>query len=541
VVDTTVHESGRGDDAAAVVQPGEVIAGKYEVVKILGSGGMGVVVAARHVELGSRVAIKFLKPELVADELSMARFMREARAAVSLTSEHVARVMDVGKLESGAPYMIMELLRGVDLETLLEQHGRLPIEQAVDFVLQACVALAEAHALGLVHRDLKPANLFLTEMVDGSPLIKVLDFGIAKTRQSAGKAAHNLTATGVALGTPSYMAPEQVRAAKDVDRRADIWGLGVVLHQLVGGAPPFDAETMPALCAKIIADAPVRLSAACPGVPAELEAVVARCLEKRVEQRYANVAVLARALAPFASGAARRLVERIERIVGGRTSLVPVDTGWQAFDSMAHTVASAPRLEPAEAATSSSEAEHEGPSPIEEEQAAAVGAPATSEAASVGGSAARIGDTAGAWQADAGATGGARRSRRGLVFAVALLLPLAAVLLWVAPWRATAPTDTAAVGPSADLSAALVERAGVPQPSAAPQPAVSLIATAEPQPTASATASAGSVAEPRAKAPQYGRPSGAPPRGGRHKATPRGTSASPSTPPKPYDLLDERK
>src|SRR5689334_6553526 len=216
------------------VLPGQMLAGKYRVERILGTGGMGVVVAAKHVELNILVAIKFLLPHVLSNQTAVARFAREARAAVRIKSEHVARVSDVGTLESGAPYMVMEYLDGGDLSAWLKERGALPVEQAVEFVLQASEAIAEAHALGIVHRDLKPSNLFVTRRRDGSMTVKVLDVGISKTT-SIDAAAMDMTATTAVMGSPLYMSPEQLQSSKDVDARSDIWSLGIILYELLAG------------------------------------------------------------------------------------------------------------------------------------------------------------------------------------------------------------------------------------------------------------------------------------------------------------------
>src|SRR5580692_5366081 len=167
---------GNDPQSSAGVREGDVLAGKYRVERVLGMGGMGVVVAAMHTELDRRVALKFLLPSALANAVAVGRFAQEARAVVRLKSEHVARVIDVGRLETGAPYIVMEYLEGTDLGVTIEQRGKLPVPEAVDYVLQACEAVAEAHALGIIHRDLKPRNLFVTLGVDGQPFVKVLDF-----------------------------------------------------------------------------------------------------------------------------------------------------------------------------------------------------------------------------------------------------------------------------------------------------------------------------------------------------------------------------
>jgi serine/threonine-protein kinase len=278
-------------------------------------------VAATHLQLGQLFALKFLLPHMCQHGEAVARFAREARAAVQIQSEHVARVTDVGTLESGAPYMVMEYLQGSDLAEVLRLRGPLPVAEAVGFMLQACEAIAEAHALGIVHRDLKPANMFLTQRRDGSPLVKVLDFGISKALQETlSGSAPSVTSTSAIMGSPLYMSPEQVRSSKTVDARSDVWALGVILQELLTGAPTYEAETASALMAMIAADPPMPLRQRRPDAPALLEAAILRCLEKNRDQRMPNVAELARAIAPFGAGNARASVERISRVLGEAAS-----------------------------------------------------------------------------------------------------------------------------------------------------------------------------------------------------------------------------
>jgi serine/threonine-protein kinase len=295
---------------AAPVQPGDVLAGKYRVERILGVGGMGVVVAAHHVQLDERVALKFLLPEALANEEAVARFGREARAAVKIKNEHVARVTDVGQLENGSPYIVMEYLEGEDLSAWLEKRGAMPVDQAVDFVLQACEAIAEAHSLGIVHRDLKPANLFCIQRADGPLCIKVLDFGISKVTAPGGDAA-SMTRTRAVVGSPHYMSPEQMTASREVDSRADIWSLGVILFELVAGRPPFEAAAITELAIKVAIEPAVGLRTIRADVPVGLEQVVATCLEKDRTARFQTVAELATALLPFAPEQSRLSVERV--------------------------------------------------------------------------------------------------------------------------------------------------------------------------------------------------------------------------------------
>jgi serine/threonine protein kinase len=297
------------------VQSGDVLAGKYRVDRVLGVGGMGVVVAATHLQLDQKVALKFMLPEALRLPALVERFAREARAAVRLRSEHVARVLDVGTLETGSPYMVMEYLEGNDLGSLVETRGPLPIETAVDCVLQACDAVAEAHSLGIVHRDLKPRNLFLTHRNDGRALIKVLDFGIAK--QTGMGADLSLTGTAEVIGSPNYMSPEQLKSSKAVDERSDIWALGVILYELLSGALPFAAESVTHLIAMVLSESPRPIREIRADVPDELGRVIRRCLEKEPAARFASVAALAAALERFAPADSRGLASRIARISSG--------------------------------------------------------------------------------------------------------------------------------------------------------------------------------------------------------------------------------
>jgi serine/threonine protein kinase len=307
-----------------LLEPGVVLAGKYRVERVLGQGGMGVVLAAQHLQLGQRVALKFLLPEVCTNGEAVARFLREARTAVQIESEHVARVVDVGTLEGGAPYMVMEYLEGSDLGDVLSKRGPMPLPLAAGYVLEAMEAIAEAHALGMVHRDLKPSNLFLARRRDGSYIVKVLDFGISKAAHDAqlGPSA-SMTSTTAVMGSPLYMSPEQVRSSKDVDARADVWSLGVILHELLCGRTPFHGETMTAVLAMIVADPPPPLRTVRPDLSPAVEAIVFRCLNKDRTQRFQNVAELAYALAPYAPPEAQVAVERISKVLG-RPSMASV-------------------------------------------------------------------------------------------------------------------------------------------------------------------------------------------------------------------------
>ena len=315
---------------------GDIVAGKYRVESVIGTGGMGVVLGAEDTSLGRRVAIKFLAPHKARNDDAVARFVREARAAASLQSEHVVRVFEVGTLPTGASFIVMEHLAGGDLAQLLAGRGPLPVEEAVDYLLQACEALAEAHGKGIVHRDLKPQNLFVAHLPDGSPCVKVLDFGISK---AVDEGAQNLTATDTVMGTPLYMSPEQVRSLKSVDLRSDVWSLGAILFELLTASPIYEATTATALCAMIAMDPPTPLRAKRPSAPPELESVIGRCLHKDPAGRFQDVAALADALAPFAGERGRLSATRISRVVragsaqgaAGAFGAPPRDMGVSAF------------------------------------------------------------------------------------------------------------------------------------------------------------------------------------------------------------------
>jgi serine/threonine-protein kinase len=290
-------------------EAGDVVMGKYRIDRVLGRGNMGIVLAATHLGLEQRVAIKLMLPGKAADE-QHARFLREARAAARLSSQHAVKVLDVS-MGDGAPYMVMEYLDGRDLAGVLEARGPLPVEDAVEYVLQACEAIAEAHAAGIIHRDIKPANLFLTTARDGAPCVKVVDFGISKVSDAPG-----LTGDLRAMGSPLYMAPEHMRAAKSVDPRADVWALGVTLYELLAGRTPFHGETIQEVCTRVALDPPMPLGTYRADVPAGLTAVLGQSLEKDRERRFPSVAAFAAALSPYAPERARVHVERAAHALG---------------------------------------------------------------------------------------------------------------------------------------------------------------------------------------------------------------------------------
>jgi serine/threonine-protein kinase len=301
------------DDA---IRKGEIIGGKYRVEGTLGAGAMGIVYAAHHLQLDERVAIKVLRHELVAYPDAVKRFSREAQAAAKIKNEHVTRVFDVGELDDGTPYIVMESLEGEDLARWLASQGALPLEQAIAFILQASEALAEAHVLGIVHRDLKPSNLFCSRRPDGTLSIKVLDFGISKVAALATPPSSGGRASGAkeTVGSPFYMSPEQKHSAHDVDHRADIWALGVILFELLTTALPFQGESLPEVYVKVATRPPRRLRELRSDLPEEVEATISKCLEKSPEARFESVAEFAGSLFPFAGKGARLSIERIVQV-----------------------------------------------------------------------------------------------------------------------------------------------------------------------------------------------------------------------------------
>jgi serine/threonine-protein kinase len=298
------------------VAPGDVLGEKYRVEAEIGAGGMGLVVSARHIAMGHRLAIKILRLDNVNEADSrdaVSRFFREARAAARIESEHVVRVIDVAALADGTPYMVMEYLEGQDLRDLIRERGQLPIEEAVGYALQACEGLAEAHAAGVIHRDLKPGNLFLAKRGNGTTVLKVLDFGISKVAPRPGEVA--ATTTRSLMGSPLYMAPEQMRSSKNVDERADVWSLGLILFELLAGDTAFEGETIPEVCLAVMNGPPAPITRFRKDVPEGLQGVLLKCIEKEREERYPGMGALARALEPYASAPGRVHAERTSAVL----------------------------------------------------------------------------------------------------------------------------------------------------------------------------------------------------------------------------------
>ena len=507
-----------------MIQQGDLLAGKYRVEQVLGAGGMGYVVAALHEQLGQRVAVKLLVPELCENEDSVTRFLREARAAVKIQSEHVARVLDVGELTNGSPYMVMEFLSGRDLAEELDLPDQMiDVPTAIDYVLQASEAVAEAHSLNLIHRDLKPANLFLTQRPDGSPLVKVLDFGISKAinvEENALEPAPSLTATHSLLGSPAYMSPEQIRRPKSVDIRTDIWSLGSILYELLVRDPPFTADSPLALLAAVVSDPLPSIRLARPDVPPELEAVIAKCLEKNPDNRYQTVSELADALAPFAP----RSMPSVTRISGilRATSLRP----------------------PATDKSPSSDRTLQSPTPVTGDQPTQVDrvkivtpAPAARSEKS----------TRTDWEATPSEAG---RSRRrvvvvGALGAVALLLGLlvwqrrSLVTMEPRPEPSAAKAAVSASGTEAAPSSAPAARAEVSAvlaaPSAPAEPEAAPPASAAPSAKAPSASEAAAAKAPKVKPPVAAAPVPvAPP-------APAAPSAAPAAPKPVADPLDGRR
>jgi len=290
-----LSEPSEQDDAYDILPLGSVLDGKYLIEGHLGHGGMCFVLQAKRMQLQDRVAIKVLRRRFAQDQELLARFLQEGRSISRLKSEHVVRVFDDGTTPDGVPYLVFELLEGSDLDTLVATKGPLPVPDAIECALQATMALAEAHSRGIIHRDVKPSNLFLTRRTDGTIFIKVIDFGISKLADA------QLVATDAesVLGSPRYMAPEQVRATREVDARSDIWAMGSTLFELLSGETPFEADTLPELWAATLRDPPRSLRELCPECPKELELVIRRCLRRDPARRFATMADLAAALAPF--------------------------------------------------------------------------------------------------------------------------------------------------------------------------------------------------------------------------------------------------
>ncbi len=473
------------------IREGEILAGKYRVERVLGMGGMGVVVAATHLDLHEMRAIKFMLPTALDNAEAVERFMREARAAARLRSEHVAKVHDVGHLENGSPYMVMEYLSGADLGSVLKQRGPLPAHEAALYAIQVCSALAEAHTSGVIHRDLKPANLFLTQRPDGTPCVKVLDFGISKVTGAGSD--FEMTKTHAVLGSPQYMSPEQMRSSRSVDARTDIWSLGVILYKLITGKAPFRGQNITELISAVLEGAPPPPSQVRPGLPLGLDAIIERCLARKPEGRYASVNELAAALFPFAPAGAGAAVDPMVRLLA---SVAPETRA--RLDSVLTTSAT-PSLSSLRVGSSGmSSPSSSTPSPGVTSLQSQAGEP-----------------TGASW----GKTSSARAGRSRLMFALAGMLGISGVLALVLVIRSVlgrgqAPADAEATQAVSVPSAATVVASAPPIVSAAPPlvaAAPPLVEPAAPRPvatvepvamaTATATATAKATATARATVP----------------------------------------
>ncbi len=309
---------------AAIVEPGKIFAEKYRVEGILGSGGMGIILAARHAQLEHRVAIKVMS-EVSEDAERLARFTREAKASARIQSDHVVRILDFGTEGHGLPFIVMEHLSGQDLGHFVHEGGPLDVEEAIDFILQACEGVAEAHQHGIVHRDIKPANLFLTRTKSGALVVKVLDFGASKLTGKTSLATGDPLKTDAfaVIGSPSYMAPEQLREGMEIDGRVDVYALGATLFELVAGRPLFSADSISRIFSKVLWDPPPTIRSVRPDAPELLEKILLKCLEKTPSDRYQSVMEFAEALGALAPLRSRALLEQIALTGHAAPSVIP--------------------------------------------------------------------------------------------------------------------------------------------------------------------------------------------------------------------------
>jgi serine/threonine-protein kinase len=457
--------------------PGLVLLGKYRVIGTIGVGGMGVVISAEHLQLHSKVAVKFMLPALVAHASVVKRFVNEARAASRIQSEHVARVLDVGSMtgeglpDDGVPYMVMEYLQGRDLSQLVRSGKRLPVHEAVDFVVQASEALAQAHKVGIIHRDIKPANLFLADY-EGRKVVKVLDFGISKILDEEPNEM-NLTKTTTVLGSGLYMSPEQMRSAKNVDFRTDIYSLGVCLYELLAGTQPFTAETFSELVVKVNIDPPTPLKQYRPDISDEFATALEKAYARKPEDRYQSIQEMVSALGAFAAEGSATAIRQVQ----GITMAAPVPGA-------------------------------RGP---------------------LGSQDGALGRTAGALSASGEREGKAGRSRSLLaVGGVAAVVGVVGAIVALKPGAAPAPASTTTAATTTAVEALTAAPSASARPTAEPVSPASAVESAE-APAGSATASASATATSSVGAPPVGRPT-APGVAGKPSTTP---TASPATPPPP--------
>ena len=307
------------------LREGVLVAGKYRIDQLIARGGMGLVFRAVQPSIARSVALKVVRPELLSHPDASENLLTEARVLGRFQNDHVCRILDAGRLDDGAPYLVLEYVDGTDLRVQLNREKRIEPTRAVGWVMDLLEALAEAHALGIVHRDVKPENLVLGETPNGS-CVKLLDFGICSAPHVPG-AAQRRFAADYGVGSPHYMAPEQISSPDAGDHRIDIWSVGVVLFELLSGQPPFEGDTAISICAQVLAREPVALTELVPNLPAGLARIVQRCLSKEPDQRYANVEELATALAPYASPAAREALPRIRRTSSSGATVLDASHG----------------------------------------------------------------------------------------------------------------------------------------------------------------------------------------------------------------------
>jgi serine/threonine-protein kinase len=473
------------DESRAVLKQltvGTVVDGKYRVDSVLGRGAMGVVVAATHVHLGERAALKFLRVKAAmggGGEDFQSRFRREAKVSARLKNEHVTRVIDVGVWRDRAPFMVMEYLVGSDVRQLVKANGPLPVPVVLDYATQVCTGIAEAHAQGIVHRDLKTSNLFVTKRADGTDLIKILDFGISKWAADASE-IDELTKTGVVLGSPKYMAPEQLFGANEVDARADVWSIGAIVYELLTGRPPYDFPTIMRLCAELsTTNPPPPISDVRGDVPKELEAALLKCFARDPAERVPNVAELASSLLeamkqPLA-GAVR---QRILAMLDPKSNRDPLGTSGASLAIQSGAFASISAI---------STGPGRDPSPLSASGAAAL--PVSADATRA-----------------AEPEAAPRKKSAAWVLAALLLIGIAAVTLWMKSSRdepakatgaTTTPTATATTTPATATATATTPPADTA--SVAPTSTASA-------PSASSTADSSASAAPVPTARVRGRP-----------------------------------
>jgi len=298
MVEAANEEAKRAEFAkGTTLVSGDIVAERYRIGPVIGAGGMGIVYKAQHVELGTWVAIKVIRPDIAQNSSLWRRFAREARALAALHNKHVVRVHDAGTLTSGLRYLVMELLDGTDLRRLLGDQGTMPVPTAVDHVLQVCSALGDAHRLHIIHRDIKPENIFLARFRACDPIIKLLDFGVARFLDDTGQ----LTVPGRGVGSPRYLSPEQLQNPGSADQRSDLWGVGLLLYELISGRSPFHGMNTAQVCLTIVQGPIPSIESLCPGLPKALSAAIMRCLELDPARRFQTADELSAALEPFSS------------------------------------------------------------------------------------------------------------------------------------------------------------------------------------------------------------------------------------------------